>query len=465
MKSYLFLSAALSLSVLAGEYTVKSEPFETSFSIEARFLPAVVTHLELEPEQWTAFKIKDLVDHGTQVKKGDVLVAFDSEDFEKALFEANESAKSRAITLAITKRELEDLEISTPLALEAAKLKFERTKESFDYFTETGRALEEEQARERLDRAQRSLSYTEEELKQLLKMYEEDGVTEETEEIILKRQRASVKTAQFALKQAELGTSWALEKTIPQKAVDLKAGFESARLTYETAKLNIPRALEQKKIAVAKAIRDAEEADKKLKELEADQDLFSIPAPADGTIYYGKIKDGTWSLGDTSKFLFEKGTVPADSIFMTLVPLEPSLQLHATLNQDQRLKLPSEAKGSASVKGIEDSSYPVEVTDLDLAPRGNGTYRLALKADLPEKSPVIAGMDAKVKLITYKKEEAIVIPKSALTTEDGKSTVKVKMADGKEEAREVKTGKQFNGKVEILEGLSTDQVVLLPDAQ
>lgn len=465
MKHALFLTALLSLPALAGEHTVQSEPFETSISVDARFLPTDVNVIEIEPEQWSSFVIKDLVKHGSAVKKGDPLLVFENEDFDKALAEAKESAKGRAIALAMAKRELSDLEKSTALALASEERKFERNKEEFDYFIETGRAIEEELEAERLDSAKRSLSYTEEELKQLLKMYEEDGLTEETEEIILKRQRSAVKSAQFNLKRTELSTEWTLDKTIPQKAVDFKANLESATLAYETAIINLPLALEQKQLSVSKAIRDDAEADKKLKELEADKALLALTAPADGLIYYGEIENGSWSLGNTDKFLFEKGSVPGDTPLMTLVPTGSPLALHTTLNQEQRLQLPADAKGTAELTGIEDSAYPVEVTSLELAPDAGGNYKITLKVDLPEGSPIIGGMNAKVKLFTYRSEEAIVISKAALTTNDGISTVKMKMADGKDEVRKVKVGRRSGDKVEILGGLTVDQVILIPDAQ
>jgi len=464
MKTTLFLSALLSLPALAGEHTVTAEPFEITISLDARFLPIDVNVIEIEPEQWSSFVVKDLVKHGSVVKKGDPILAFETEDFKKALAEARESAKSRALSLAITKLELSDLEKSTVLNLASEREKFERNKETLDYFTKTGRALDEEQVAERLDSAKRSVSYTEEELKQLLKMYEEDGLTEETEEIILKRQRSAVKSALFNLKRAELSSKWDLETTIPQKAIDLQASFESASLAYETAKLNLPRALEQKRLDVAKAVRDHAEADKKLAELEADQALFALTAPADGLVYYGEIADGNWSLGNTEKFLFEKGSVPGDTPLMTLVPTGSPLALHTSLNQEQRLQLPSDAKGTAEVTGIEDSAYPVEITSLETAPNVGGNYKLALKVVLPEASPVLGGMNAKVTLFTYRSEEAIVVPKAALTSKGGKATVKVKMADGKDEVREVKVGRRSDNQVEILEGLTVDQVVLLPDA-
>ena len=465
MKKALFLAALLSLPVLAGEHTVQSEPFETTISVDARFLPTDVTVIEIEPEQWSSFVIKDLVKHGSEVRKGDPILTFETEDFDKALAEANESAKGRALALAMAKRELSDLETSTTLALASEDRKFERNKEELDYFTTTGRAIEEELAAEHLDSAKRSLSYAEEELKQLLKMYEEDGLTEETEEIILKRQRSAVKSAQFNLKQAELSTKWTLTKTIPQKDIDLNSSFESASIAYETAKVNLPRALEQKRLSLAKAIRDDAEADEKLKELEADKAVLALTAPADGLIYYGEIANGVWSLGNTEKFLFEKGSVPGDTPLMTLVPTGSPVALHTTLNQEQRLQLPADAEGVAEVKGLEDSAYPVEIASLEMAPDPGGNYKLALKVKLPEDSPVLGGMSAKVKMFTYQSEDAIVVPKAALTTKDGKSTIKVKMADGKDEVREVKVGRRSEDKVEILEGLTVDQVILLPDAQ
>ena len=465
MKPTLLLSALLGLTATGGEHTVQSEAFETSISVEARLLPTTATLFQLEPEQWSNFVIKEVVDHGTVVKKGDPLIVFDSEDFDKALAEAIEAAESRKINLETAKRELDDLELSTPLKLQGEEAKFVRTRESFEYFMKTGKALELEKARMQLLSAEQSVENVKEELAQLLKMYEEDGVTEETEEIILKRQRSAVERAEFSLKATKLAVEWDQKNTIPQKATDLKRELEEARIAYETAKLSLKNNLALKKLSVAKAERDDAEADKKLAELETDKALFSINAPADGMIYHGEIKDGVWSLGNTPKFLFEKGSVPANTVFMTLVPTASPFALFAGLNQEQRLKLPTDASGTAEVSGLDDSEYPVTVTSVDLAPGGDNQYQLAMKITLPEEAPIVSGMSAKVKLITYRNEEALVVPTQAVTTKDGKSTVKVKMADGKDEVREVKTGHRSDDKIEILEGLTADQVVLLPDPE
>ena len=463
MKSALLLSALLLTSAHAGEFTIKSAPLETTLELEATFIPSEVTVFKIEPKQWMQFIVSELVDHGAAVKAGDTVLAFEPEDYQRQLMEKTESAKARKIALAKTERELEDLKMTTPRTLEGLKLAHDRTKESLDYFTKTGRALQEEDAKEDLERAKRSLSYQEEELKQLLKMYEEDGITEETEEIILKRQRASVQSARFSLKKAVQGSAWTLEKAIPRQAVDLKRTFDDALLAYETGKLNLPRVLEQKTLDVAKAKRADAKADQDLAELKADGQFFTLKAPSEGVIYFGEIDDHSWSLGGTSKFLFESGLAPGKTVLMSHIPAGTSLTLQGMVGQSDRLKLPTDARGSATVDGLEGSEYPVTVSGLDVAPNATGNYGVNLTVELPEDTPIVTGMKAKAKLITYRSEEAISVPKSAVTTADGKSTIKLKMADGNHESREVTIGRTVDDHIEILEGLEIDQVILVPD--
>lgn len=459
-----FLFTALTLtSLTAGELTIQSAPFETTLELEATFLPSEAVNFQLDPKQWSQFVIADLVDHGRQVKEGDVIISFEKEDYLRQLEETKAAAKTRDIELAKTERELADLRITTPHELEGLKLAHDRAKEALDYFKETGKDLKIEDANQSLERAQRSLRYQEEELEQLLKMYEEDGITEETEEIILTRQKASVDSARFNLKKMELATQWTLEKSIPREAVDLQREFDQALVAFETGTVNLPRTLSAKTLAVAKAQRADAKADQDLVDLEADGRFLTLTAPSDGIIYYGEIADGTWSLGNTSKFLFEGGTAPVETTLMALVPTDAPLVLHGEVPQSDYLSLSSEAEGRATVAGLSGTSFPVTLSQLDAAPNQAGKYGLKMSVTLPDESPLVAGMKAKVELVTYRNAEAITLPDEALSTIDGKTTVKLKMADGKHETREVKTGRKLDGKTEILEGLEVDQVILLPE--
>jgi multidrug efflux pump subunit AcrA (membrane-fusion protein) len=459
----LFLPTLLFVDSFGREITIKARTLETNLELDATFIPKQPLTFKIEPDQWSEFIIADLVKHGASVKKDQVIIAFEAENYQRHLAETKEGAKVRAITLARAERQLGDLKTNTPRLLEGLKLAHDRAKESLDYFTLTGKALQEEEAIESLKRSKRSLSYQEEELKQLLKMYKEDGITEETEEIILKRQRASVKSAEFSVKKAELSSKWALEKTIPRQAVDLERAFADALLAYETGIINLPRDLEEATLAFTKIQRSHTKLDQDQQELIDDGALMNLKAPADGTIYHGKIDEHSWSVDGTLKYLFKAGSVPANTVFMSFIPNTSTLTLQGAISQKDVLKLPTKATGTALVEGLGETTFPVAVTRIDVAPDSSGRYGLGLSIELPKDSPIVTGMKGKVRLITYRKENAISIPPNALTRDSGKSTVKLKMADGNHETREVKTGRSVNGNIEILEGLEVDQVILVPE--
>lgn len=459
----LFFPALLFVDSFGREITIQARTLETNLELDATFIPKQPLTFKIEPDQWSEFIIADLVKHGASVKKDQVIIAFEAENYQRHLAETKEGAKVRAITLARAERQLGDLKTNTPHLLEGLKLAHDRAKESLDYFTLTGKALQEEEAIESLKRSKRSLSYQEEELKQLLKMYKEDGITEETEEIILKRQRASVKSAEFSVKKAELSSKWALEKTIPRQAVDLERAFADALLAYETGMINLPRDLEEATLALTKTQRSHTKLDQDQQELIDDGALMNLKAPADGTIYHGKIDEHSWSVDGTSKYLFKGGSVPANTVFMSFIPNTSTLTLQGAISQKDVLKLPTKATGTALVEGLGETTFPVVVTRIDVAPDSSGRYGLGLSIELPKDSPIVTGMKGKVRLITYRKENAISIPPNALTRDSGKSTVKLKMADGNHETREVKTGRSVNGNIEILEGLEVDQVILVPE--
>ena len=61
------------------------------------------------------------------------------------------------------------------------------------------------------------LDYTKEELRQLEKMYRSKDLTEETEEIILRRQRFQVESREQYLKEAELQRDQKLKVDLPRQ--------------------------------------------------------------------------------------------------------------------------------------------------------------------------------------------------------------------------------------------------------
>ncbi|MDA8969214.1 hypothetical protein N9F48_04010, partial [Akkermansiaceae bacterium] len=70
---YLLLSTLALASLHAGEHTLKETLFEKTLSLDATFIPSEATVLKIDPQQWSSYVILELTDHGSSVKKGDVL--------------------------------------------------------------------------------------------------------------------------------------------------------------------------------------------------------------------------------------------------------------------------------------------------------------------------------------------------------------------------------------------------------
>ena len=72
-------------------------------------------------------------------------------------------------------------------------------------------------------------------------MYEADDITEDTEEIILEKQRFSVENAEFALRRETLDHKRTKELTIPRQGSELTEKRDDAALAFETASKDLPR--------------------------------------------------------------------------------------------------------------------------------------------------------------------------------------------------------------------------------
>lgn len=66
-------------------FTVSSGPLKIEESLDGRFVATERAEISLWPESWSDFKIKDVVEHGAEVQKGETLFQFEDKDLNKAI--------------------------------------------------------------------------------------------------------------------------------------------------------------------------------------------------------------------------------------------------------------------------------------------------------------------------------------------------------------------------------------------
>lgn len=459
-----FLPFVFASAALAGESTVERVPFTIDKSFQATVLPldgAVL--LQIEPKAWGNFEIAAIAPHGARVAKGDVLIRFDAEAIDRRLLDARRELESRALALAQAEEDLKHLEQTAPHRLDALKRAAEIAREENAYFTKTRRKAAEETAAQSLERRRQMLDNQQEELKQLTKMYEADDLTENTEEIILVRQKDDVAAAEFSLRMETLDYQRTIEVNLPREAVTLANNERDAAIALAKATQDIPRSIALKKLEIDGLKTVAEREKKSLAELEHDRGLFEFKAPADGWFYHGAIENGRWTAGDAVKTLVKRGTPAAHKAFATFVSAKAKTSLTGFVDEATARALAPGATGSAVPTGREDLEVPVKLASLASIPGADGTYRLDLTAAWPENAAPVTGTTAQVQLIAYHQAAAISVPLKALNYGPDGWTIQVKLADGKTENRPVKRGRVSGESAEVLSGLEAGQVIITPD--
>jgi len=371
--------------------------------------------VRVELEKWTELKIVEVVPHGSEVKKGDTLIKFDTEGLEKSIADAERALPGKATTLEVAKAELGKLTATEERDLDQAKQTREQAEADYAYYLETGRPLSEKTYRYNLKRAKEYLENSEEELRQLLLMYEADDLTEETEEIIIQRQRDQVASSKFTVERAQIAHDRAFSTTIERAATAEKTKSAMAELDFKVVSVTIPSLRKTKKLEVETAEHALTEAEKALEEKKADLEILqSVKAPADGVVIYGAIEGGKFTTASRMKDkLVKNGKLASGEVSMTIIPPAPTT-VHFSLKEADLTHLPADAAGLAKLKGTTGVFTPIKLTSLASTPGLAGGYPAEAKivGDLPEE--IRSGRTADLVFQPIFHEAALTLPVKAV---------------------------------------------------
>ena len=452
--------------------THKLEPkrLKIDITLDGTFVARQMEEVALRPETWTNYEIEEVVEHGAKVRKGETLIEFDSEKIDEAIADLELEQRLNELAIMRADEELPRMEKTLRLDFDDAERANQQAKEDFERYKEIERPMAVKSAEFLVKYYDFMLNYEKDELDQLEKMYEADDLTEETEEIVLKRQRNSVEFAEFGLESARLDRDETLKVRLPRMDIRIKESLERtslARARAQTAlSLDLNRARyeqEQRKKARTKSL------DKHAKLL-ADRELMEIEAPADGIVFYGQNVNGRWS--DTQTLINKykpHGNIAPGAILMTIVESRPVF-VTSTVEEGKRPDVADGQKAKISLPAEGTDRVAGEVKSISSIPVSPGKFEINFDVQ-QEQIPdwIVPGMSCKVQITTYDKKEALVVPKTAIhDDEDNEDQKYLWLVDpddeeAKPERRNVKLGKRKGDEVEVIKGLKEGDVVSLED--
>ncbi len=447
----------------APTHKVAAGPLKVEVELAGVIESSSLHEVPLIPKEWAQWQVTEAVPAGTRVQKGQTLIKFETTKIDESLRDLDAGQALAKLTLEQVQKDLALAEESVPLELTLA----DRAKQIADEDLERYEKIEAELALKsvefRLKNAAQVLEYNEEELKQLEKMYKADDLTEETEEIVLKRARNDVEQSRFLFEQTKATHERSLKFDLPRSMESKRNGAKQANIAWEKARTSLPLALSKQKLDLEKLLFERKKADEKLTELKQDRELMTLTAPADGIVYYGRCVRGKWpAAGELASRLRAGGAVQPREIVMTIVG-DGNLFVRASVPEKDLAKVQPGTSGTAVPAAFANSRLAVVAAEVTPIPISDGTFEARLNFTGKWTEPLVAGMACGVKLVPYKNADAIAVPAAAVFTDELDETQRYVFAvkDGKPARQAVKVGQRSGERLEIVEGLKAGDEISL----
>lgn len=338
--------------------------------------------------------INRMVPHGTLVKQGQPIVWFETEGPEQQLSEAESNLRLAEIAIRESEFAFEQFQETQSLDKANAERTYKHAKQDFDNFAQTDRERQALSAEFDLKSSRASLENVFEELQQLEKMYKEDELTEESEEIVLKRAKQAVEYAQFRLQGSEITTNRTLTQTILRTQAQQEDALARQQLAFDKAIRALEFDRQRRDIELDKAKQKLEQQKAELKELREDRKHLVLQAPEDGIVYHGKLTRGR--VGDAPSKLAEGSTVTHQDVIVTLVRSQP-LVIHLELQEKDLGKIKVGSKGTVLPTAFPDRKLAGTVTSLSYVPLANNKFDGVMTVKLGKHEPAVTpGMSCSV---------------------------------------------------------------------
>ncbi|QEG01768.1 HlyD family secretion protein [Stieleria maiorica] len=344
-----------------------AEPIKIDGTFEA------LRQFEVTPgnEHLTQLLIERIVPHGTQVTKEQSLVWFDTEPLDDKI-------RSAESDLAIARLDLKADEFAHEQFLKQQtldKAKTRRTRDlaqqAYDNYQRTDRERTIKQAAFSLASSEFSLESATEEYRQLEQMYKEDDLTEESEEIVLRRAKRAMETAEFALERAKIQHDRTIKQSVPRSDAEQEEALSRADIEYEKSMHAMTIDEQKRDLELQRKRVKLEEQVEAFEEMRAERKKVVLKSEIDGIFVYGAITRGKLPAKPVE---LEKDTaVTGKQVVGTVV--DPSkLRVRVELPEDKLKVVHVGDRCTVVPKGVSDTELDGVVKSISIVPFAAGKF-------------------------------------------------------------------------------------------
>jgi multidrug efflux pump subunit AcrA (membrane-fusion protein) len=422
-----------------------------TLDLKGTFVPAKAAELKLDLKVYRGgLKLVEVRPHGSLVNEGDIIARLDTKAIDKQVESDQMGVDGANLAWRHAQERRRMTEVSNKARIDNAELDYKRSQQKLEGFLKHEKEQNEESERMSVQARQNRLDDQHDELLQLEKMYSEDELVDATEEIVLKRSRRNFARSKASFELSERRRLYRKKFFEPWREEDLRRDLENKKRSLESTRLTIAMGAEKSKLDLAKQEHGLKQTLERFEDLKKDREQFVVRAPKAGMLLHGR-PGGSWK-GELEK---DSG-LQNRSVFMT-VATPGMLKVETSVAENDIFSVKSGMAVEITAAARPDTKI-VGRLKADSLPN-KGVFKAEIEID-GEQRGLVPGMSCTAKAILAEARNAVVVPKSVITTADGQSTVMVaKTADGPYEPREVKTGIDDGKRIVVLAGVEAGEFV------
>jgi len=407
-----------------------------------------------------------LIEEGTEVKKGDLLIELDSSNLVDQKVDQEIQVQNAEASYIDARENFEVVKNQAQSDQDKAQLAYDFAVQDLEKYIEGEYPNKLKDAEARITLAEEELARAQEELEWSKKLYGEKYISQtelQADELALNKKSLDLDLARNDL---ELLVNYTHKRNLAQLESDVSQAKMALERTIRKATADVVQAEANLK---AKELQYKRQKDK-LKKIETQIEKCKIYAPADGTVIYATTAEmGRRRMGGMGDEPLEEGSTIRERRELIHLPTTSGLNVETSVLEANLDKVKVGIPVQVTVATLPDEVYYGRVASRALMADAMTSF---LNPDLKEYDTTIyldnngnmdllrTGMSCTAEIIVEQHTEALYIPVQAVIRVAGKPTVYV-VKGSKTVPREVEIGLDNNIMVRIISGLKEGEVVSL----
>ncbi len=400
-----------------------------------------------------------LIEEGTQVSKGDLLVELDASTLEETKVDQQIRALNSEAAYIRAREQLEIIKNQAQADVSRAELDYRFAELNLTKYIEGEYPQELQRAEADINLANEELQRANDKMEWSARLADEGYLTRmelQADELAARRAEIDLQLAEGKLRLLE-------EYTHQQKLEELRSEVEQKRMALERVRLRASADIVQAEADFRAKQSEHERQQDRLNRIVQQIEKCRITAPADGMVVYATTGQGRrWGQEPLSE-----GAEIRERQDLIYLPTAEAMMADIRIHEASLRKVSQGMPARVMVDAAPDRVYTGQVRRIGVLPDAqHGWLNPDLKVYQTEihidgaADGLRPGMNCRVEIIIDELDEALYVPLQSVFRANGKSRVYVLGSRGPQ-ARVVRVGQDNNRMIHVLEGLNPGEHVLL----